>query len=165
MGVQIATLTVTDPHGLSDTANLSIEVVNVNDPPTIELVSPPNGTRVREKTPLNFTIQVSDPDLPFGDRLSVVWSSSHTGKLKDLTGEGELGFVTDDLAVCTHIITVTVSDGRLEANVTLEVTVEKEPPEPPHLRTAGFYWQIIAVIVLVMVLGTFYLWMRNKAKT
>jgi hypothetical protein len=164
VGVRSAILTVTDPHGLFDAVNLTVEVVNVNDPPTIVLVSPVDGTKVRERNPVNFTVRAGDPDLPFGDRLTVVWSSSRTGRLRELAGEGELGFVTDGLAIGTHIITVTVSDGRLEANLTIEVTVEKEPPEQPYYRTAGFYWLIIAVIVLVMVMGTFYLWIRSKTR-
>ena len=164
VGVRTSTLTVTDPQGLTDTAVFSIQAVNVNDPPTIELVSTTNGTKVREGNLLNFTVLVSDPDLPFGDRLSVAWSSDRDGKLNDLTGEGELGFVMDGLSVGTHHITVTVSDGSLEAIVTLEVEIEKEAPESPYFRTPGFYWLVIAVVLLVMVAGTFYLWMKYEAK-
>jgi len=119
------------------------------------LVLPQNHTIVEEGTNITFSVDVLDPDTALGQVLTVTWVSNVSGLIRTLTSDHALMFVTDQLPVGTHRVTVTVTDGHYVREAWLELTVTaKYVPPPPRpeepsllIGTTG-----IAIIVLVIVL-------------
>jgi len=160
-----ANLTVEDPSGGIGSVSLSIEVVNVNDPPAQPLiVEPLMNTTIRRGDTIIFSVKVSDPDLPFGDVLVVTWKSDLMGELKSLESlGGELNFSTNKVTVGQHIITVTVSDGSLTATSQIELTVDKrldsQGDQPFYTTNAGII--IISLILSIIVVGLIFYMMTR----
>jgi hypothetical protein len=168
------TVTVRDPWGLEDMAVFTVEVVNVNDPPDyLRVLSPENWTSVVQGENVTFSLVASDPDMATGQVLTVTWRSDLTGVLMTLTSEDELTWTTDDLAVGTHMITVTVSDGEYERSASIHITVTKQPIEPgppgPEQDPTGpkvpsWVMYVVAVVVAVIVLAASLLWVRRRSR-
>jgi uncharacterized repeat protein (TIGR01451 family) len=61
-------LRVTDSGGLSDTQSFTITVANVNDAPAFTSTLPLTAT---QDAPYTYTVAATDPDLPYGDALTI----------------------------------------------------------------------------------------------
>jgi hypothetical protein len=122
-------LTVDDRNGGVVTFELRVQVLNVNDPPELpSILEPINNTKVDRGTSVDFWVQVDDPDLVYGDVLTVVWSSNISGVLMTRTSDEKLKFATRLLEPGNHKITVSVSDGAFEREAWISITVQKVPP-------------------------------------
>ena len=113
----------------------SIEVINVNQAPTISAIEDAVIRRSTSLGPVSFT--VSDPDK--GDQFKVTASSSNQTLLPAdavLLEEVEAGWTlsatTSAETIGETTITVTVSDGTVEVKESLLLTVE---PPPAHTVT------------------------------
>ncbi len=151
------TLTVDDRVGGIAVVEAMVQVMNVNDPPhSLLLLQPNNHTQVEEGTNITFKVEVSDIDIPLGDVVTVTWTSNISGEIRTLTSEGDLSFITDELAVGDHRITVTATDGEAMTEIWFKVTVLERyvPPPPEEPEDTSFFTEPtgIAVIVLVVVL-------------
>jgi VCBS repeat-containing protein len=121
--------TITDAVDLSDSAQVIITITGVNDGPTISDI-PDQVTRAGVPTgPVAFT--VDDIDTPSAS-LSLSFTTSNSALVDPLTGVtfGGSGtdrtlFVTPTPGIMgTAVVTVTVSDGDLEASEPFVLTVE-----------------------------------------
>ncbi len=126
LGLRTFSLHVDDGNGGTDSWDLSVVIEGVNDPPSVPtILRPKNHTRIEEGNNITFGVEVYDPDMDQGDVLTVTWESNISGLLKTLTTRSALQFMTDQLAVGTHRITVKVTDGEYESEAWLEVEVIK----------------------------------------
>jgi hypothetical protein len=157
-----ATLLVEDASGAFDTWDISITVLNVNDPPTIlDILDPTNHTIVDQGVNVTFSVRVDDPDVMFGQVLSVTWLSNISGPFMTRTSQEELTFLKDDLPVGVHTITVRLSDGEhvRESWVILEVVEPYVPPPPkkdePFLQTTSGMGAVIAIVLAVVIVALF----------
>lgn len=162
-----ATVSVDDQNGGVATLLLEARVENVNDPPSmLSVTEPANHTIVEEGTNVTFAIGVYDPDAEFGQVLRATWTSNVSGTLRELTTPSSLSFTTDALAVGSHLVTVTVSDGQYAVSAWFDLTVLERyvppppPPEEPSFLTgsagialAVVVLAIIGVVVAVVVIG------------
>ena len=99
--------TISDNNGGMETANVSVTVNAVNDPPTVSIVAPINGSSFTEGDSISFTGTAND--IEDGNLTSSLsWSSNLDGSI----GTGS-SFFTSNLSVGTHIITAVVSDSDL----------------------------------------------------
>ncbi len=157
-----AELTVQDPSGASSKATVTVEVRNVNDPPSdIDVLAPDNRTMYVEGNNVTFTVVVTDPDTKFGDVLTVSWSSNLAGPFKTLTSDSELTFKTDQLPAGEHIITVYATDGEATTQVSFGLTIVRETTSTDGDGTSLFestaflagVGALVIVIVVVAILG------------
>jgi hypothetical protein len=75
------------------------------------LLKPSNHTIVDRGVNVTFSASVDDPDIRFGQVLTVTWLSNISGPFMTLTTEDDLSFLKDDLPVGGHRITLRLSDG------------------------------------------------------
>jgi hypothetical protein len=113
---RLVLVTIRVSNGAKDSFwNWSVQVVNVNQPPTLVLRKPKEGTTFDEGTNVVFEAEAEDPD---GEALSVQWIED--GKV---IGTG-LAFATSGLGPGKHIITARAVDphgSATEANVSFKV--------------------------------------------
>ena len=161
LGGHDATLVVDDLAGGKASMDFSVVVSNVNDPPSRPLITKPlNHTTVEEGTNVTFGVEVTDPDMPIGQVITVTWVSNVSGLLRTLTSDGRLEFTTNMLPVGSHNITVTATDGTFVRGAWSELTVIARyvpPPPPPDepsflTRPAGIA-AVLAVILLVIIVA------------
>jgi len=105
IGSYTITLTATDSQGGSGSASVEIHVTPPNQPPQVDIVSPPDGSGFYETCPITFVGSVVDPEegVLTGDNL--VWSSS----IDLYLGNGE-AFMRDDLSEGAHGIRLFATD-------------------------------------------------------
>ncbi|MGD2205172.1 MAG: Ig-like domain-containing protein [Anaerolineae bacterium] len=127
-------LRVEDTGGLTDTQTFTLTVTGVNDPPTISAIGDQSTPEGLARGPIPFTI--ADPETPAGDLLLSA-ASSNPGLLPPanivLGGSGTARTVTltplPDLDG-SATVTLTVSDGSLEAQTAFDLAVSpaNDPP-------------------------------------
>jgi len=129
-------LRVADEGGREASAEVTVVVLNVNDPPDPPAItSPSKRITVREGEVVYFQAVVSDPDLPLGQVLNVTFVDNETGLLRTITTTTLASMSHGSLPVGRHTVTVLVSDGQYTSSDFVEVIVEA-PPEPPPVHTS-----------------------------
>ncbi len=116
--------TVSDPDGLTDTKELTIDVAHVNRSPQLAALEPQT---VDENTLLTFDLQGTDPDRE--DEGKLVFSASGLPEGAVLEGTTFSWTPTYDQSG-TYTISFTVSDGRLEDVREAVVTVNHVNRDP-----------------------------------
>ncbi len=163
-----ATLAVEDPSGARATMSISIKVLNVNDPPSALLVhKPSNHTIVEHGKNVSFSVSFSDPDIMFGQVLTVTWVSNISGPFMTLTTEDDLAFIKDDLVVGLHRITVHVTDGEYVMEVWVELEIVEPYVPPPEKEDGSFISStagigVMILVVLVVVGAVIFLVVRSR---
>jgi hypothetical protein len=102
--------------------NWSVQVENVNQPPTLTLKKPRDGDSFPEGTNVVFEADAADPD---GEALSVQWIEKD-----EVLGTG-LAFATSSLKAGKHVITVRAVDphgSATETNITIRVEEDSGIP-------------------------------------
>jgi parallel beta-helix repeat protein len=103
----IETLTFIASDGVYNaTDDVTITVTPVNDPPEhAKIISPDAGIEIEFGIGLTFTGTYDDPDLPYGDKLTIKWYSDISGPFGNKeTLENVI------LSIGDHLITMEVSD-------------------------------------------------------
>ena len=162
VGEHVATLVVEDGRGGRAELRFLVRVLLVNDPPGVpQILSPSNHSSWAQGHPLELRAAVSDPDLPAGQVLWVIWSSNASGILDNSTWNGTPTARFANLPIGTHRLTVTVWDGEFARSAWVEVTIAPPPAPPeegpgwPRVAT-GMGLAIIALVVVVSALVTAY---------
>lgn len=104
---------VSDSHNATDTASITIDVINVNDPPEILDINGYNATDAislvyYEDEWLNITVNATDPDLPYQDVLQYETNSS-LFYFKDMYN-GTISTFLRKEHIGEYMINITVSD-------------------------------------------------------
>ena len=159
-------LVVDDRAGGSDTLEFTLYVEKKNEPPGLPVVvSPANHTTVREGDVVAFEVEVADPDLALGQRLTVTWTSDISGHIRTLTTDEQLSFSVADLPIGTHRITVKVSDGQFVREAWFELTVLpiETPDGDKNPLEHEWVWAFVVLIVIIAVafIGVYY-WSRAR---
>ena len=129
------TYTIDDGNGGSDTANVSVTVTPVNDPPSVD-AGPDASTRSGDETTLNGA--ATDPDL---DDLSLQWLQV-SGPTVELSSQDTASptFVAPGVKKPAKLVfQFTASDGSLSASDTVEVTVRKAKGKGKALAPVSIY--------------------------
>jgi len=120
VGIHTFNITVTDAGGLKASFQMTITVLNVNDPPVAKIKSPANGTAYNFGANITFEGNATDVD---GDVLTFSWSDNGAA-----LGTGQ-SFSSKKLTAGKHTISLTVSDGTVEVpGGTIEITVKAKKP-------------------------------------
>lgn len=122
-GFEVLTFIASD--GVYNTTDaVTITVTPVNDPPEhAEIISPDNDIEIEFGTGLTFTGTCDDPDLPYGDKLTVKWYSDLSG-----TFGNKESLENIKLPIGNHLITMEVSDlGGEKAFANIRVHILESP--------------------------------------
>jgi hypothetical protein len=149
------TVTVRDQDGLSAAATFQLRVLSVNHAPVIVGLSPADGANYT--TGSHITLKAAATDLD-ADALNYTWTE----------GGVVLGY-GDDLTVSfadsrTYFITLTVSDGTLEASQELSVVVLDPPAKTGFLGTPATpgFGAMLAVVAMAAAFVAMMAWRRRK---
>ena len=120
------TLTFIASDGSSSTkAEVLVTVRPVNDPPgPVEITTPKNDDMVDDGEAIELEGECNDPDLPYGDELTFVWTY---GDEDEELGRGQK---LDDvyLPIGEHLIVLRVTDSEGESNIGyINITVLETP--------------------------------------
>jgi hypothetical protein len=133
--------------------NITIEVVNVNDPPSVPVIlSPVNGTSIRTGRSITFDASVYDPDLKAGGHVQITWSSDREGQLRQYNETTAAPFHLSNLSVGHHLITVTVSDDEYERSATVDVNI-KADDTGFKVNEMGIVIIIVLIIILLVLIS------------
>ena len=134
------------------------KTVYENTDPTIEIVSPEDGSNAIAGEPVRLLAYVSDTESD-AESLTVAWSSDVDGDLArvDATADGDASLEQTDLSLGAHRISAWVTDpdgGEASASILLNVY---DPGEPPavvltaplegDVGVAGVYFDVAAEVV------------------
>jgi len=120
VGYHDINISVNDTNGAVDWALLSLQITNVNDPPSITLACYDtgllNGTNATENAWFNCTLNATDPDT--GDTVSfhsnVSWFLMNNSAHSSYDGLGnfsaQVNFTPGDIAVGSHHINISAND-------------------------------------------------------
>ena len=162
-------LHVADEGDREAVMKVTVEVLNVNDPPDPPgIVSPGSRVTVMVGEVVSFSAVVSDPDLRFGQVLTVTFISNDTGVMRTVRTTTLAAMSTSSFPVGEHVVTVVVSDGQYSSSDQVVVTVE-EPPVPPPVSAPGgegpsmwvYIVASIALFALGFVAGHVQIWRRR----
>ena len=134
VGARDCNITVTDLSGASATAQLSITVQNVNDPPALDAVAEQVAT---EDQPFELTLKASDIDVPLKlDNLTF----SDESDLFDIDQKtGRFGFTPTNAQVGRYTVNVRVTDESGEfASRAFMLTVQNVNDPPVNLTITSF---------------------------
>ncbi len=157
VGTYVFFVAVSDPSGATDSWTIEVEVMNVNDPPSAPVLrAPANETIWEMGQNITFTIKVDDPDLRYGQFLTVTFESDISGDFKTMTTDGDLSFVYDGLPKGEHRITIVATDGEFTSSSWFLLTIEEPPKEnrdkddTPSGLSAALIVCILVVTSLIM---------------
>jgi hypothetical protein len=142
VGIFYVNISVTDPADAYDWINVTIEVINENDPPVLLKV---NGIDVTEDVIViealedeytNFTVEADDPDLLHSEelnfstdilnpRFSIV---GETGNCSFLPENDDVGFINGTIIVRDQ------QDEKVNASISLHVINVNDPPEAQDIE-------------------------------
>jgi hypothetical protein len=153
LGIQTISVVVADDKGDSERWTVRFRVLNAEDPPDEpELFSPANGTVFKEGEEITFTVKVGDPDIRYGQVLTVNWTSNVSGPIGSRGTVNWATITTDRLPVGHHRVHITVSDGTYISHGYVEVTiVERDEPAPPPERSNLWLYVVFALIFIAMI--------------
>lgn len=134
VGTHTVTATATDSHGLSTSAQITLIIRRpANNPPSIRITSPADGTVVDSGATVTFSANASDPeDGPLSGN-AVTWSSS-------LVGFFGTGTLFDKVAqtIGTHTITATANDAKgLSTSSSVTLTIRRRTSTTYSLALGG----------------------------
>lgn len=168
VGTYTATLSAVDRDEGAAALEITIIVLNVNDPPSRPVVtSPSNHSSFQEGEVINFTVNVDDPDLVLGQVLSVTWTSNITGEIGTGNSIQGTGLSRSDLAPGTHRITIVVTDLQYSRETWFDITVleeevQEDDEETDVLTGTTGILILFVVIVVVVVIVVRYLTSAKK---
>lgn len=132
VGVFSIIITVTDKAGATASTSFMFTVEDVEDPPVMRSIPDMSAT---DGEPFMYTVNVTDPDLPYGD--SLTFSDDTTlFEINPLTGTVAFTPKTKDIGI--YKITITVKDARSKSDrKTMNLTVKNylgTVDKPPSLE-------------------------------
>ncbi len=141
------TIIVTDSKGLTSSEEVTIQVNEVNIPPTLEQMG--NET-VQAGTSLTFTVKASDPDIP-AETLTFSLSQSPSGTFPDgakITPDGVFSWTPNTTqGPGTYVVTITVSDGKSSTSEDVTITVSGNQKTSSHPPWEAWPWVALGILV------------------
>ncbi len=151
--------------------NITIAVLNVNDPPgEPRITNPRQGDKFKANTSLALIGACTDPDTQFGQVLNFTWFWNGT----NLIGHGT-NLMTRFLEPGNYTITLRVTDGEFSSESSVAIVVEPKdvtpPPPPPPPPDGdgdgddgglGMAAVIGIVVALVIIGGVVFLVMSRR---
>jgi hypothetical protein len=106
VGVYNIAIIATDMAGATDQENFTLEVMDAQDSPVLELI---NDQSAMQDTPFLYKVIATDPDLPYGDALSF---TDDCPLFVINASTGEIAFTPSVKDIGSRTVTITVNDLR-----------------------------------------------------
>jgi hypothetical protein len=143
---------------------LKIQVINVNDPPSVQITEPEDGIKISQDFKLSFNCTADDIDLLIPnstEKLTYRWYA-RTPEVIELGTGKEL--VNPKLPVGQFSITVEVKDSdNAVATDSILVNVAKAKTDTTKVTSSVFFW-IVIIIIIVVILVTIFLIARKRRR-
>ncbi|UCE36269.1 MAG: DUF2341 domain-containing protein [Thermoplasmata archaeon] len=149
-GTEVVTFRATDPIGALAEDKILIVVVPVNDAPTISSI-PRQEQKEGNQWILDITQFIDDIDNNISELIITVQSEMG---YNHVTLVGNVLIFQYPKGIYEDIITITVSDGELEASRSFIVSIEGSKPAPPSIWDM-IPWPWMFSILLIALCGTF----------
>jgi hypothetical protein len=137
VGLHNISVIAKDGHGAADQLNVTIEVLNVNDVPTLET---PGLVRITEEVPFSYQLEYTDVDLEVDPEELLTFTVDPP--FFEITSRGFIQYVPANDHVGQHVLNITVTDRagasawihwRVEIdNVNQPPVLEMVPPQVWH---------------------------------
>ncbi len=141
--------------------DVTITVTPVNDPPgPAFIIEPLDGLKVENGTGINFSAICDDPDLPYGDKLTFMWTfniSNEFWKGQNLTnvflipGNHSITLTVIDLIGKTSMAMVNITIVS-EINVSPNQTQPENDTSPEIKKEGNFTLKIIGMIIVIIII-------------
>ncbi|WP_455391920.1 LamG-like jellyroll fold domain-containing protein [[Eubacterium] cellulosolvens] len=146
--------------------HIRIRVLNINDPPTVQITAPVHAQEFQESDKITFTAVAEDIDLKVwesNEKLSLRWSI--TQPLLSELGIGER-LENISLSPGEYNITVEVTDiGNLKAYDHVRIIVKSAPEdEPTGLTTNYLFLLFLIIIIIILIIVGVLLFVYNQKK-
>jgi hypothetical protein len=148
-GAHAVILKVSDGTATVSTPQLQF-VVKPNAPPQLYSLDPSNGQKFEKGAKIYFVATAGDTD---GDNLTYCWTES--GRPISTSPS----FYKSDLSVGSHMIQLTISDGRASTNTTLTIQITQPATEGGG---SELMLMMVGVILAVVVAALAVVFMRRK---
>ncbi len=126
VGQHVITATSIDASGTVATDSITVQVIDAEAPPTVEILSPADNTIFGASQVISFVGTITDPNESIADA-NIIWTSDQDG----LLGTGESIDIV--LSEGTHVVTLSATDSAgSEANDS--VTIQVNPGEAPTVQ-------------------------------
>ncbi|WP_455391921.1 LamG domain-containing protein [[Eubacterium] cellulosolvens] len=147
---------------------IRILVLNVNDPPTVEIIGPEEGSEFSENEKFTLISTSDDPDFKILD-----YSEKHEFRwFTNITEIGDLGYgqqlINITLKHGHYTIYVEVTDlGNAKAYDSIEITIKEAPSaggSESELLSNILIWigLIIAIIIVILIIILFFIFSKKK---
>ncbi|UCE36601.1 MAG: PKD domain-containing protein [Thermoplasmata archaeon] len=152
------TITFYTTDNLTDliSENVTITVMEVNDPPIVTILSPLNNSNHFTSDTIYFNITVFDID---SNTFTYLWNfgDGTTSTLKNATHQFSKAGI--------YNVSITVSDGLASYTMVVTILVESAPPSgSDNGFNIWMYLLILIVIAIVVILLSFFIWWRFKSE-
>jgi hypothetical protein len=145
---------------------IKINVLNVNDPPTVRILEPAHGIVISAKSAIKFSCEADDIDLLIPDskeKLSYRWYAE-TPEIVELGTEREL--INPKLPVGQITVTIEVKDSSgATASESIQMTVKAVKSESSNLFSGTLFWlAIILAIITAIVLVLWFMIIKKRRR-
>ncbi len=165
VGTYSPTLVSRDDRGGVVRVTMTITVKNVGEAPLPPIfIGPGESSKHHVGTPITFRVAVDDPDLMYGELVTLTVISNVSGVLFSIETGDDVEFTTDALDPGRHLITAIVDDGTWSARGEMTLVVTADPEAPPVWEPPDVTRLLLALLVVALVLLAigFYFGQRLK---
>lgn len=147
--------------------DIQIEVLNVNDPPSVKITAPQNNYKFNTTDKIQFTCIGTDPDLLISnteEKLTFRWfiNGSNMG---DLGTGSEFMLAKHALTPGFHNITVEVTDSAdVKAYDYVQVIIKKAQRETTGTDMTGIYISLIILIIIILIIIGLVLFLNTRKR-
>ncbi len=165
VGTYSPTLVSRDDRGGVVRLTMTITVKNLGEAPLPPIfIGPGESSKHHVGTPITFRVAVDDPDLMYGELVTLTVISNVSGVLFSIEPGDDVEFTTDALDPGRHLITAIVDDGTWTARGEMTLGVTADPEAPPVWEPPDVTKLLLALLVVALVLLAigFYFGQRLK---
>jgi len=166
VGKYSMTLVSRDDRGGVARLVMNITVKNVGEPPLPPtFLEPGQSSKHHAGTPITFRIEVYDPDLRYGELVTLTVISNLSGVLFSIETGEDVEFTTDALDPGGHLITAIVDDGTWSARGQMSLAVTADPEAPPVWEPPDVTKIFLALLVVALILLAIGFFFGQRRKT
>ncbi len=151
--------------------NIWFEVVNVNDPPSVKIITPTPGKEYTVTDDITLSCEADDPDLlvpSANERFTYLWYTNKT-ELDTLGSEEQITLTGHTLPPGHYTITVMVRDaGGKKAYDFVEIVVKEAPgkssTDTKGTATDNYLWLWILILAIIVIIAVLFIFISKKKK-